>query len=106
MLYGWEAGVVVGFAAPIMHIVEHRPPIRVAYNASVFSIAAVVAGAAIAPLRGDEAAHVFGQVLVAALGHFGVNLLLISLVDQRQRPEAVPARSCAPASRSRSSRSR
>ena len=80
VLYGWEAGVVVGFAATIMHIVEHRPPIRVAYNASVFSIAAVIAGAAIAPLRGDGALHVFGQVLVAALGHFGVNLLLISLV--------------------------
>ena len=44
VLYGWEAGVVVGFAATIMHVVEHRPPIRVAYNASVFSVAAVIAG--------------------------------------------------------------
>ena len=80
VLYGWEAGVVVGFAATIMHIVEHRPPIRVVYNASVFTVAAVVAGAAIAPIRGDGALHVFGQVLVAALIYFGVNLLLISLV--------------------------
>ena len=40
VLYGWEAGVVVGMAAPIMHLLEHRPPIRVVYNASVMSIAA------------------------------------------------------------------
>ena len=80
VLYGWEAGVVVGFAAPIMQLLEHRPPVRVAYNAAMLSIAALAAGAAIAPLRGDDAALVFGQVIVAALVHFGVNLLLISLV--------------------------
>jgi hypothetical protein len=34
VLYGWEAGVVVGMAAPIMHLLEHRPPIRVVYNAA------------------------------------------------------------------------
>ena len=55
VLYGWEAGVIVGFAAPVMQLLEHRPPIRVAYNASVLAVAAVVAGAAIAPLRGDGA---------------------------------------------------
>jgi diguanylate cyclase (GGDEF)-like protein/putative nucleotidyltransferase with HDIG domain len=80
VLYGWEAGVVVGFAAPIMQLLEHRPPVRVVYNAAMLSIAALVAGAAISPLRGDDAALVFGQVLVAALVHFSVNLLLISLV--------------------------
>ena len=42
VLYGWEAGVVVGMAAPIMHVLEHRPPIRVVYNASVMSMAAAV----------------------------------------------------------------
>ena len=41
VLYGWEAGVIVGFAAPIMHTLEHRPPIRVFYNASMLAIAAV-----------------------------------------------------------------
>jgi diguanylate cyclase (GGDEF)-like protein/putative nucleotidyltransferase with HDIG domain len=80
VLYGWEAGVIVGFAAPIMQLLEHRPPVRVFYNASMLSFAALVAGAAILPLRGHAAALVFGQVIVAALVHFGVNLLLISLV--------------------------
>jgi diguanylate cyclase (GGDEF)-like protein/putative nucleotidyltransferase with HDIG domain len=80
VLYGWEAGVIVGFAAPIMQLLEHRPPVRVAYNASVLSIAAVVAGGAIAPLRGHDAALLFAQIVVAALAHFGINLILISLV--------------------------
>ena len=80
VLYGWQAGVVVGMAAPIMHVFEHRPPIRVFYNAAVMSIAAAVAGAAIAPLRGDEAGLVFGQVVVAASAFYAANLLLISLV--------------------------
>jgi diguanylate cyclase (GGDEF)-like protein len=80
VLYGWEAGVVVGFAAPIMQLLEHRPPIRVFYNASMLSIAALAAGAAIAPLRGHDAELLFAQVAVAASVHFGVNLLLISLV--------------------------
>jgi diguanylate cyclase (GGDEF)-like protein len=80
VLYGWQAGVVVGMAAPIMHVFEHRPPIRVFYNAAVMSIAAAVAGAAIAPLRGDEAGLVFAQVVVAASAFYGANLLLISLV--------------------------
>ena len=80
VLYGWEAGVAVGMAAPIMHLLEHRPPIRVVYNAAVMSIAAAVAGAAIAPLRGMAADLVFAQVLVAAFSFYTVNLLLISLV--------------------------
>ena len=80
VLYGWQAGVVVGMAAPIMHVFEHRPPIRVFYNAAVMSIAAAVAGASIAPLRGHEAVLVFAQVVIAASAFYGANLLLISLV--------------------------
>jgi diguanylate cyclase (GGDEF)-like protein/putative nucleotidyltransferase with HDIG domain len=80
VLYGWQAGVIVGFAAPIMQLIEHRPPVRVAYNASVLSIVAVAAGLAIAPLRGDGAAHVIAQIAVCASVHYGLNLLLISLV--------------------------
>ncbi|HUP32518.1 MAG TPA: diguanylate cyclase [Gaiellaceae bacterium] len=80
VLYGWQAGVIVGMAAPIMHVFEHRPPIRVFYNAAVMASASALAAAAIAPLRGHDAALVFGQVLVAALSFYTVNLLLISLV--------------------------
>jgi diguanylate cyclase (GGDEF)-like protein len=63
-----------------MHLLEHRPPIRVVYNASVMSIAAAVSGAAILPFRGDAADLVFAQVVIAAFSFYAVNLLLISLV--------------------------
>src|SRR4029079_17291163 len=59
---------------------EHRPPIRVTYNAAVMSIAAAVSGAAIAPFRGDEAGLVFAPVIVGAFAFYSVNLILISLV--------------------------
>ena len=80
VLYGWESGVVVGLAATIMHILEHRPPIRVIYNVSVFSICAAAAGLAIQPLQGHAPFLVLAQVVVAALVFFFVNLVLISLV--------------------------
>src|SRR5215212_9248104 len=43
VLFGWDAGVLVAFAAPaLIQLVEHRPLIRIAYNASVFALAAFV----------------------------------------------------------------
>ncbi len=80
VLYGWEAGVIVAFAAPIMQMLEHRPPVRVAYNAAVMSIVTATAGLAIEPLRGDGAFHLLAQVAVAASVNYGLNLALISLV--------------------------
>ena len=56
VLYGWEAGVIVGFAAPIMQLLEHRPPIRVAYNASCSRSPRSRPALAIEPLRGHDAA--------------------------------------------------
>src|SRR5215218_7882882 len=45
VLFGWDAGVLVAFAAPaLIQTLEHRPIIRIAYNASVFAFAAFVAG--------------------------------------------------------------
>ncbi|HET9509374.1 MAG TPA: diguanylate cyclase [Gaiellaceae bacterium] len=95
VLYGWEAGVVVAFAAPIMQMLEHRPPIRVAYNAAVLSIVTAAAGFAIAPLRGDGPFHLLAQVSVAATVNYGLNLLLISLVVavSGRKPFATVARS-------------
>jgi diguanylate cyclase (GGDEF)-like protein/putative nucleotidyltransferase with HDIG domain len=95
VLYGWEAGVVVAFAAPIMQMLEHRPPIRVAYNAAVLSVVTAAAGFAIAPLRGDGPFHLLAQVSVAATVNYGLNLLLISLVVavSARKPFAGVARS-------------
>ena len=80
VLYGWQAGVIVGFAAPVMQLLEHRPPLRVGYNASVLAVSGAAAGAALAPLDGSSAAHIVAQVGICALVHYTVNVVLISVV--------------------------
>jgi diguanylate cyclase (GGDEF)-like protein/putative nucleotidyltransferase with HDIG domain len=47
VLFGWAAGVLVCFLAPaVIHLLEHRPPVRVAYNAASYAVGAAAAGAA------------------------------------------------------------
>ncbi|MBA3347336.1 MAG: GGDEF domain-containing protein, partial [Actinobacteria bacterium] len=80
VLYGWEAGVIVAFAAPIMQLIEHRPPIRVAYNASVQAVVAATAGLAILPIDGSGPVALVAQIFIAAAVHFTSNMVLVSLV--------------------------
>ena len=84
VLGGWAAGVLIVVAATtIMQLLEHRPRIRVAYNASVFAVAGAAAGAAIAPIGRDSVAGVLAAVSVCAVVDYGVNMLLISAVVAR-----------------------
>ncbi len=80
VLYGWEAGVIVALAAPIMHLAQHRPGVRVAYNAAVLSIVAAAAGLAVSLVPDGGAGSILGKVAVAAFVNYMLNLLLISLV--------------------------
>jgi diguanylate cyclase (GGDEF)-like protein/putative nucleotidyltransferase with HDIG domain len=79
VLFGWAAGVLVVFATPaIMQLLEHRPAVRVAYNASAFALTAGAAGWALQPLDGSGPANIFARVAVAASTCYVVNLLLIT----------------------------
>jgi diguanylate cyclase (GGDEF)-like protein len=81
VLFGGPAAVLLLASAPaIVHLLEHRPPERTAYNAAVFAIGAALAAAAIAPLGTGTAAGVLLSVLVAYGALFGVNFVLIVLV--------------------------
>ncbi len=82
VLFGWSTGVLVVFATPaIMQLVEHRPPMRIAYNASAFAITAGLAGWAVSPLHAQGGpAGIFERVGVAASACYVVNLLLITAV--------------------------
>jgi diguanylate cyclase (GGDEF)-like protein/putative nucleotidyltransferase with HDIG domain len=81
VLFGWAAGLLVVFLAPaVTQLLEHRPPIRVAYNVSVLALAATAAGAVSSPLHGDGASGVLAQVGAAASAQYGVNLILITAV--------------------------
>ncbi|HKG43537.1 MAG TPA: diguanylate cyclase [Gaiellaceae bacterium] len=81
VLFGWAAGLLVVVAAPaITQLLEHRPPVRVAYNVSVLALAGTAAAAVSAPLRGEGASAVLAQVGAAASAQYGVNLILITAV--------------------------
>jgi diguanylate cyclase (GGDEF)-like protein len=81
VLFGGAAAVLLLASAPaIVHLLEHRPPERTAYNAAVFAIGAAIAAAAISPLDTGSAAGVLVGVVVAYSVLFGVNFVLIVLV--------------------------
>jgi diguanylate cyclase (GGDEF)-like protein len=84
VLFGWAAGVLVAFAAPaLIQLVEHRPIIRIAYNASVFAIAAFVAGHLVELIDSGGTDALIAKVALSASTQYGINLVLISLVVAR-----------------------
>jgi diguanylate cyclase (GGDEF)-like protein len=78
-LFGWDAGVLV-FATPqaVMQLWEHRPGIRIAFNASVFAIAAAAGGALVAPIGAGSAGGIAACVVLAAFVQYWVNMVLVS----------------------------
>jgi diguanylate cyclase (GGDEF)-like protein len=92
LLFGWSAGVLVGFSAvAIMHLIEHRPPIRIAYNSAVFALAAAAAGWSMQPIHGDGAGSLLGRVAVSTFVDHWTNLLLIAaVVSASQRKPLAP----------------
>src|SRR5205814_6882119 len=84
VLFGWAAGVLVVSATPaIVHCLDRRPPIRIAYNASAFALTAACAGLVIAPIDGDTPALIAARVVVATYACYLVNVLLITAVVAR-----------------------
>jgi diguanylate cyclase (GGDEF)-like protein/putative nucleotidyltransferase with HDIG domain len=81
VLFGWDAGVLVAFAAPVLiQLSEHRPLIRIAYNGSVFACAAAMGGLFVSFISGGGTDALVAKVGVSALTQYGLNLVLISLV--------------------------
>jgi diguanylate cyclase (GGDEF)-like protein/putative nucleotidyltransferase with HDIG domain len=68
------------FATPqaIMQLWEHRPGIRIGFNASVFAIAAAAGGALVAPIDAGSAGGIAACVAIAAFVQYWVNMVLVS----------------------------
>ena len=82
VLFGWQAGILVAAGGPtITHLIGHRPPLRIAYNGAMFSLAATISGLAIQPIHGHSVLALIARVAACAfLYNWVVNLALISAV--------------------------
>ena len=84
-LYGWEAATVVAFAVQLLvEPIRKQPLIRLAYNASVYSLAGAAAGGTAAAL---DHTVVGVQVPAATAAFYAVDLCLIALVVARADDE-------------------
>jgi diguanylate cyclase (GGDEF)-like protein len=93
VLFGWDAGVIVAFAAPtVAQLLEHRPPTRIAFNAGAFAVSAGSAGALVGLLHGSGPAMVLAQVAVCASAKYVVNMTLVTaaVAASSRRPFSRP----------------
>jgi diguanylate cyclase (GGDEF)-like protein len=80
-LYGWEAATVVAFAVQLLvEPIRKQPLIRLAYNASVYSLAGAAAGLTAEALAGTV---VGVEVPAATAAFYAVDLFLVALVVSR-----------------------
>src|SRR3954451_14497456 len=80
VLFGWEAGALLAAIGTFTQLLQHRPAIRVIYNASVFGGAAALAGLSIRWLDTQTVGGLVLAVGIAAFVDYSINLLLITLV--------------------------
>ena len=79
VLFGWAAATVIVFAATLtVHTLQHRPPLRVAFNTAVFALATAAGGIAISPINGDSLAASVGAVALCAFIYNIVDTAFIS----------------------------
>jgi diguanylate cyclase (GGDEF)-like protein/putative nucleotidyltransferase with HDIG domain len=81
VLFGWSGGVVIAAVSQtIAGVWQRHSPLRVSYNASVFGLAAALAGTMIAPLHGSDAGELVLQIGISSIVQWFVNVVLISAV--------------------------
>ena len=81
VLFGWAAGVLVCFVAPaVIQLLEHRPPIRVAYNAAAYAVGAAAGALAAAPFDVSRSGELLAAVTLAFAAQYCANVVLISSV--------------------------
>jgi diguanylate cyclase (GGDEF)-like protein len=80
VLFGWESGALLAAIGTFTQLLQHRPVIRVTYNAAVFGGAAAIAGLSIGWLDKQNVGALLLAVGIAAFVDYWVNLLLITLV--------------------------
>jgi diguanylate cyclase (GGDEF)-like protein len=82
ILLGWPAGVIVAAGGPTLtHLLQRRPPLRIAYNGSMFALSALAAGLAVERVQGSSTGVLVARVVLCGFVYYWVvNLILISAV--------------------------
>jgi diguanylate cyclase (GGDEF)-like protein len=80
VIFGWETGALLAGIGTFTQLLQHRPVIRVSYNAAVFAISAAVAGLAITSFDTNNVGELLAALGLASFIDYWVNLLLITLV--------------------------
>ncbi|MHB8643063.1 MAG: bifunctional diguanylate cyclase/phosphohydrolase [Gaiellaceae bacterium] len=80
LIFGWETGALLAAIGTFTQLLQHRPAVRVSYNAAVFGIAAAIAGLSVEWLHTLNVDELLLALVIAALVDYWVNLLLITLV--------------------------
>jgi diguanylate cyclase (GGDEF)-like protein len=84
VLYGWADGTFLSFLVQLtVETGRRRGPIRIAYNSSVYALAAAAGGAAAAAVAGLPLDQMVLQTPAAAAAFYTVDLVLVSLVVAR-----------------------
>ena len=84
MLYGWAPATLLSFLMQFSVETGRRlPPIRVAYNSSVYALAAAAGGVAAAAAGRLPLDGILTQTPVAAAAFYAVDLTLVALVVSR-----------------------
>ena len=85
VIYGWAPAVMIGFVArAAIELLQRRPVIRLVYNSGVYALGGAAAGAAVALVgHPTGVSHLFLDILGAAAGFYGVNILLTAGIISR-----------------------
>ncbi len=86
VLFGWSAGALIaGTSQAIAGTWERHPPVRVAFNAAVYGLAAALAGALIAPIGHVDPLPLVAVIAISSAVQWAVNLTLITAVVRADR---------------------
>jgi diguanylate cyclase (GGDEF)-like protein len=81
VLFGTPSGLLIVVAATmIVGLTEHRPVVRIVYNACTYALAAGAAGALVALVPGTDAGRIVGRVALCSAIFYAVNVILTSAV--------------------------
>jgi signal transduction histidine kinase len=84
--YGWAPAALVGFGTMfVIEAARRRGPARIAYNASLYCLAAGAAGGAAALSPGQDVASLVGAALIGSTSFYVVDIALLTAVVTRSR---------------------